>query len=60
MALYKKLKELKAELEYWQSYEPVNNMGKWARSVRVESIQSKIQKIEKELKRRKETKDDSK
>lgn len=47
----KNLEELKAELEYWQSYEPVNGMGKWARSVRVENIASKIGKIEKEINR---------
>jgi hypothetical protein len=60
MALYKELKKLKEELDYWESYEPVNGMGKWARSVRVDRIKSKIQKIEKELQRRKEQKDDSK
>ena len=34
----KSLKELNKELDYWQNYEPVNNMGKWSRSVRVEKI----------------------
>ncbi len=28
MALFKDLKDLKEELQYWQNYEPVNNMGK--------------------------------
>jgi hypothetical protein len=31
-------------------------MGKWARSVRVASIEAKINKIEKELERRKKNK----
>ena len=53
MPLYKDLKKLKEELEYWQNYQPVNGMGKWARSVRVGSIESKINKIEKELEKRK-------
>jgi hypothetical protein len=56
MALYKKIKELKEELEYWKNYEPVNGMGKWARSVRMDSIESKIDRIEKELERRKKRK----
>ena len=47
-----KIKELKEELEYWKNYEPVNGMGKWARSVRMDSIESKIDRIEKELERR--------
>jgi len=33
MALFKDLKELKEELQYWQNYEPVNNMGKWYVSI---------------------------
>jgi len=53
MALYKKLNILKEELVYWEKYEPVNNMGKWSRSVKLESINKKIQKIQDELKKRK-------
>jgi hypothetical protein len=56
MALYKKIKELQDELDYWKAYQPVNGMGKWARSVRVASIEAKINKIEKELERRKKNK----
>jgi hypothetical protein len=41
----KNVKKLKAELEYCQSYVPVNGLGKWARSFRVENIASKIGKI---------------
>jgi hypothetical protein len=53
VALYKKLNILKEELIYWEKYQPVNNMGKWSRSVRLESINKKIQKVQEELKRRK-------
>ena len=53
MALFKDLKELQEELQYWQEYEPVNNMGKWYVSVRIDKINNKIKAIEKELKKRK-------
>lgn len=53
MALFKDLKELQDELEYWQNYEPVNNMGKWYVSIRIIKLKSKIERIEKELERRK-------
>ena len=53
MALFKDLKDLKEELQYWQNYIPVNNMGKWYVSVRIIKLKSKIERIEKELERRK-------
>jgi hypothetical protein len=53
MALFKELKELQEELQYWKEYEPVNNMGKWYVSFRIDKIERKIKAIEKELKRRK-------
>lgn len=53
MALFKDLKELQEELQYWQEYKPVNNMGKWYVSVRIEKIKRKIKAIEKELEKRK-------
>jgi hypothetical protein len=49
MALFKELKELKEKLKYYQEMVPVNNMGKWGRSVAIESYTKKIAKIEKEL-----------
>ena len=42
MALFKDLKELQEELEYWKDYVPVNNMGKWYVSVRIDKINNKI------------------
>ena len=53
MALFKDLKDLKEELQYWQNYEPVNNMGKWYVSVRISKLKNKIERIEKELETRK-------
>ena len=53
MALFKQLKELREKLKYYEDMVPVNNMGKWSRSVAIESYTKKIAKIEKELKERK-------
>jgi hypothetical protein len=53
MALFKDLKELQEELQYWVDYEPMNNMGKWYVSVRIDKINNKIKSIGKELKKRK-------
>jgi hypothetical protein len=49
MALYKKKKELQEKIIYWEQYEPVNNMGKWSRSVRLENLKQKFAKIEKQI-----------
>jgi hypothetical protein len=53
MALFKDLKELQEELQYWVDYVPVNNMGKWYVSIRIQKLENKIKSIEKELKKRK-------
>jgi hypothetical protein len=53
MALFKDLKALQEELQYWKEYEPVNNMGKWYVSIRIEKIKRKIKSVEEELKKRK-------
>lgn len=49
MALFKHLTELKEKLKYYEEMIPVNNMGKWARSVAIESYKKKIAKVEKRL-----------
>ena len=49
MALFKELKELKEKLKYYEDMVPVNNMGKWGRSVAIENYTKKIAKIEQEL-----------
>ena len=53
MALFKQLKELINELSEIEAYVPVNGIGKWAKQVRIDSLKSKIERIKKELKRRK-------
>jgi hypothetical protein len=53
MALFKDLKALHEELQYWKEYEPVNNMGKWYVSIRIDKIKRKIKAVEEELKKRK-------
>ncbi len=50
MALFKELKELKEKLKYYEDMVPVNNMGKWSRSVAIESYKSKIAKVESKIK----------
>jgi hypothetical protein len=58
MALFKELAELKAQLKYYEDKIPVNNMGKWSRSVAIESYKKKIANVEKqidELKKKKNT-----
>jgi len=52
MALFKQLKELKSKLSEVEAYEPVNGMGKWAKSIKILSIKNKIKNIESELERR--------
>jgi hypothetical protein len=53
MALFKKLTELKEKLKYYEEMIPVNNMGKWARSVAIKSYKDKITKVENKLNKRK-------
>ena len=53
MAIFKDLKELQEELQYWKDYVPVNNMGKWYVSIRIQKLENKIKSIEKELKTKK-------
>jgi hypothetical protein len=53
MALFKELKELKEKLKYYEDMVPVNNMGKWSRSVAIESYTKKITKLENEITKRK-------
>jgi hypothetical protein len=50
MALFKELKELKEKLKYYEDMVPVNNMGKWSRSVAIESYKKKINNLEKQIK----------
>ena len=54
MSLIKELKELKEKLKYYKEMIPVNNMGKWSRSVAIESYTKRIFNLENEIKKLKE------
>ena len=60
MALFKELKELQEKLKYYENMVPVNNMGKWSRSVAIESYKTKIAKIQKQIKELHKNKDEHK
>jgi hypothetical protein len=49
MALFKELNELKEKLKYYEEMIPVNNMGKWSRSVAVESYKKKIAQLQNKI-----------
>jgi len=45
----KNVEKLKEELNYWKNeFKPVNNMGKWGRQVRVDSINKALEAAEAE------------
>ncbi len=58
MALFKELKQLKEKLKYYEDMTPVNNMGKWSRSVAIESYKNKIAKLEQKIKNNKTKSDE--
>lgn len=60
MALFKELKQLKEKLKYYEDMVPVNNMGKWSRSVAIESYKNKITKLENKIKNSKQKTDEQK
>jgi hypothetical protein len=49
MALFKEIKNLKQQINYWESYEPVNWLGKWSRGVRLQSLKARYLLIEKKI-----------
>jgi len=49
--LEQELKDTQTQLEELISYKPVNNMGSWAKSVRIDSLKSKINKLENKIKK---------
>lgn len=53
MALFKDLKDLKEDLQYYESCVPVNNIGKWYISIRIIRLKNKIKRIKKDLAKRK-------
>ena len=58
MALYKDLKEVREQILYWEKYQGVNWLGKWARSVRLERLQKRYAIIERKIQRLKNKKND--
>lgn len=60
MALFKELTELKNQLKYYEDMVPVNNMGKWSRSVAIEHYTKKITKLENEIKKLSDRKNEHK
>lgn len=60
MALFKELKELQEKLKHYEDMVPVNNMGKWSRSIAIESYKIRIAKIEKQIKELHNKKDEYK
>lgn len=44
-SLYDEEIRLKSELNYWQSYEPINNIGKFARQTRIDTISDRLSEI---------------
>jgi len=60
MPLFKELKELEKKLKYYEDMVPVNNMGKWSRSVAIESYKIRISKLQKQIKELHKPKDEHK
>ena len=42
-------RELTEQLEYWEKYPPVNNMGKWARQTKLDSLKEKLKKVQEKI-----------
>lgn len=49
MALFKEIKNLKQQINYWENYEPVNCLGKWSRSIKLHSLKARHLLIEKKI-----------
>ena len=58
MALFKDLKELREQILYWEKYQGVNWLGKWARSVRLERLHKRYEIIERKIQKLKNKKND--
>lgn len=41
--------DLKAQLEYWDNYPPVNNMGKWARQTKLDRISERLEDVQNQI-----------
>jgi hypothetical protein len=51
---------LQEQIIYWEKFQGVNWLGKWGRSVRLEVLKEKFAKIEKQITKSKNKKDENK
>ena len=56
VALFKELKEIREQILYWEKYDGVNWLGKWARSVRLERLQKRYASVDKKIQKLKNKK----
>ena len=59
VALFKELKEIREQILYWEKYDGVNWLGKWARSVRLERLQKRYAAVDKKIQKLKKKQNDS-
>lgn len=52
MPLFKILKQLKRKLSEEEKYTPVNWIGKWAKSIKIQNTKNQIDEVETEIRRR--------
>jgi hypothetical protein len=58
VALFKELKEIREQILYWEKYDGVNWLGKWARSVRLERLHKRYASVDKKIQKLKKKKND--
>ena len=58
VALFKELKEIREQILYWEKYDGVNWLGKWARQVRLERLQKRYASVDKKIQKLKNKKND--
>ena len=56
VALFKELKEIREQILYWEKYDGINWLGKWARSVRLERLQKRYAAVDKKIQKLKNKK----
>jgi hypothetical protein len=59
VALFKELKEIREQILYWEKYDGVNWLGKWARQVRLERLQKRYAAVDKKIQKLKKKKNDN-
>ena len=56
VALFKELKEIREQILYWEKYDGINWLGKWARQVRLERLQKRYAAVDKKIQKLKNKK----